>query len=77
MTSDKSVEQNCIYHKNGDCTFHSAFITKCSLCFNFKSVVNVAGKGKSKAVYNFFDYLKATGLSNIMFPEGDEVQSTL
>ncbi len=77
MSGDRSVEQNCIYHRDGNCNFHAAFVTKCSLCFNFKSVINLAGKGKNKALYDFFDYLNASGLSNIMFPEGDEVQSTL
>lgn len=77
MTGDRSIEQNCIYHREGKCTFHSAFVTDCRLCFNFKSVVNVAGKGKVKALYSFFDYLDSTGLSTVMFPEGDEVQTTL
>ena len=77
MSANRSLEQNCIYHRESNCTFHPAYITDCSLCFNFKSVVNVAGKGKSKAVYDFFDYLKATGRSGVMFPEGDEVQTTL
>lgn len=77
MSSNRSVEQNCIYHSEGDCNFHAAFRTRCSLCFNFKSTVNVAGKGKNKALYDFFDYLRASGMSSIMFPEGDQVQTTL
>lgn len=77
MTGDKSIEQNCIFHSNGECTFHASFTTKCRLCFNFKSTVNVAGKGKVKPVYDFFDYLKARNLASIMFPEGDQVQTTL
>lgn len=75
--STKSIEQNCIFYREGDCGFHSGYVTKCRLCFNFRSTVNVAGKGKSKALYDFFDYLKATGMSDIMFPEGEQVQTTL
>ncbi len=77
MSGERSIEENCVYHSEGNCTFHAGFVTKCNLCFNFKSFVNIAGKGKSKAVYDFFDYLKASGLSSIMFPEGDQVQTTL
>lgn len=77
MTGQRSIEENCIFHKEGNCTFHSAFVTKCRLCFNFKSTANVTGKGKTKPVYDFFDYLDSTGMASIMFPEGDEVQTTL
>lgn len=77
MSGKGSVEENCIHHSKGNCIFHAGFVTKCTLCFNFRSVVNVAGKGKTKPVYNFFDYLKSTGRGNVLFPEGDEVQTTL
>lgn len=77
MSEQKSIEENCIFHREGNCAFHSGYVTKCRLCYNFKSTTNVAGKGKVKPVYNFFDYLNSTGMSGIMFPESDQVQTTL
>lgn len=77
MVSNGSVEENCIFHEAGMCIMHQGYHTKCSLCFNFASVSNPGEKGKVKPMYNLFDYLKAKGGSNVLFPSDDSVQTTL
>lgn len=77
MASSGSIESTCIFHDSGMCNMHQGFQTRCSLCFNFSSVHNPGEKGKTKPLYNIFDYLKAKGGSSALFPSDDSVQTTL
>lgn len=76
MTSG-SLESQCMFYEDSRCHFHADYQTACHLCFNFASAYKVTDKGKTKAVYTFFDYLKASGNKDRIFPKSEGFQKTL
>ncbi|MEM0139810.1 MAG: hypothetical protein QXZ44_04275 [Ferroplasma sp.] len=73
--SESGIETKCIYNREGQCYFVESNVSKCNLCFNFKTF-DIMGK-KRKAYYNLFDYLKQSGISDNLFPKGDDEQDSL
>ena len=55
----------------------SSFETKCSICFNFLTPYRPERSKKIKPLYSLFDYIEAEGNTDNLFPNGNEVQSTL
>ncbi|WP_337860501.1 hypothetical protein [Ferroplasma sp.] len=73
--SERSIEEECVFNREGKCYFLESSISTCSLCFNFKTFSTI-GKTR-KAYYNIFDYLKEANLSEALFPEGNSEQDSL
>ncbi len=70
-----SIEQECVYNRNGMCYFLESKISGCNLCFNFKTFFQYGHK--RKIYYNLFDYLNEMNLSEDLFPEGNSEQEAL
>ncbi len=73
--ADRSIEEECVFNREGKCYFLESSVKTCSLCFNFKTFETI-GK-KKKIYYNLFDYLKETNLSEGLFPEDNSEQDSL
>jgi len=73
--ADSSIEEECVFNREGKCYFLESDITPCSLCFNFKTFKMISRK--RKIYYNLFDYLNETNLSEGLFPEGNSEQDSL
>ncbi|SMD31547.1 hypothetical protein [Picrophilus oshimae] len=71
---EKSIEELCIFNEDNLCYLHKGYITRCSLCFNFKTAEKLLYQGRG--LYNLFDYIKYRKLDYI-FPDGNETQNTL
>ncbi len=71
---EKSLQELCIFNENDLCYLHNGYITKCSLCFNFKTTEKISYQ--SKGIYNLFDYIKYHKL-DYLFPKNDQMQDTL
>ncbi|WP_048053981.1 hypothetical protein [Thermoplasma volcanium] len=52
MEKDKANIEKCIYYNSGNCEL-SSYVTKCTLCLNYKSFYQI-GK-KKKLIYDIFD----------------------
>ncbi len=70
-----TLEEQCIFNRNGKCYFVESNVSKCSLCFNFKTF-HMYGT-KKKSYYNLFDYLKENKLDRDLFPDGNDEQDSL
>ena len=75
MTSG-SLESQCMFYENSQCYFHAAFRTDCHICFNFSSAYRITERGKTKPFYTLFDYIRASGNRDIIFPKRDTFQQT-
>jgi len=73
--ADGSMEEECVFNREGKCYFLESHVKPCTLCFNFKTF-RMIGK-KRKMYYNIFDYLKENNMSDNLFPEGNTEQDSL
>ncbi len=69
-----SLEEECIFNRDGQCYFLESKISTCTLCFNFKTFTRYGNR--RKAYYNLFDYLKSND-GDVIFPRGNDEQETL
>jgi hypothetical protein len=73
--SDGTIQEKCVFNREGNCYLLESDVKPCSLCFNFRTF-SVFGK-KRKPYYNLFDYLEENKMSDAIFPEGDMEQDSL